>query len=277
MTTSHTIKVCGRLLVVGLLSAAQCSCTSVKATGTYSLSGSPITYTSGGQGEPVVVFETGLGNSKEVWDLVLPAVERTHAVFAYDRPGYGGSAPVAGHRDACTVATEEHSLLHSKGIAPPYILVGHSIGGLYEYVYTKLYPQDVMGVVLVDPTPPGHLARMQREAPEDLAAMTEGIRALNDTERREWDDMDACLEQIDTTTPLSVPVRVLVETRREPTRSDAFGQMMQRNHQYWGRLAGRPAEEVAGSGHFIQRERPQSVIDAIAAVSREISPHSKTN
>jgi pimeloyl-ACP methyl ester carboxylesterase len=266
----------GHFLMASLLGAALCSCAAVKTTGTYSLSGSPVTYMSSGHGQPVVVFESGWGNGKEVWDQIVPAIERTHAIFAYDRPGYGGSAGVAGTRDPCTVATEEHNLLHSMGIAPPYILVGHSIGGLYQYVYTKLYPQDVAGVVLVDPTAPGHLGRLKREVPKLLALVSTVKLSFNDTVKHEFDDMDVCLDRIDTATPLSVPAHVLRRTRFDLIELGAFEQMEHRNTETWGRLAGRPADVIANSGHYIQKDRPQTVIDAIAAVSREISQRSKT-
>jgi len=250
------------------LVAVLCACATVRTTGSYSLSGKPITYASGGKGSPTVVFESGLGNGKEVWGRVLPAIERTHQVFAYDRPGYGGSRSVPGMRDPCTVAAEERNLLRSVGIMPPYILVGHSIGGLYQYVYAKLYPQDVAGVVLVDPTHPGWRQALQRDAPMS-ASLGHALTRIDETQRREWDNMDDCPSRIDTTTPLHIPARVLVVDKFGPL-SLGIKDLYRKLSPDWSRLAGVEVEMVSGSGHYIQNERPQAVIDAIAAVSTSI-------
>jgi pimeloyl-ACP methyl ester carboxylesterase len=261
-------RTCKRASRAGALSlvAVLCACATVRTTGYHSLSGKPITYAAGGNGSPAVVFESGLGDGKEVWGRVMPAIARTNQVFAYDRPGYGGSRSVAGTRDPCTVAAEEHDLLRSVGIAPPYILVGHSVGGLYEYVYAKLYPQEVAGVVLVDPTHPQWRQALQREAPL-LAALGHALTRVDNTQKREWDNMDDCLSGIDTTTPLHIPARVLVGTRYLSPLHLAIKDLANRSSADWSRLAGTQVEPVPGSGHYIEKDRPQAVIGAIAEVS----------
>jgi glucans biosynthesis protein C len=109
-----------------------------------------------GQGTPAVVFQSGLGDGPDVWRTVLPRVQAVTTAVALQRPGYGGSALPPGSRDACTIAAEQRAALQTAGIAPPYVLVGHSLGGLYQYVYARLYPHDVAALVLVDPTHPEH-------------------------------------------------------------------------------------------------------------------------
>ena len=60
------------------------------------------------------------------------------AVFAYDRPGYAGNPASEAPRDPCTVAAELRAQLRTAGLQPPYVLVGHSLGGLYQYVFARL-------------------------------------------------------------------------------------------------------------------------------------------
>lgn len=105
-------------------------------------------------GEPTIVFESGLG-TRGTGDFtrVLPHLPRELRTVRYDRPGLGGStddgvAPTPRH-----VATILHDALIAAGIAPPYVLVGHSLGGTRIRMFAGLYPNEVAGLVFVDPTP----------------------------------------------------------------------------------------------------------------------------
>lgn len=258
-----------RIAAALLFAASLIACTTARITGPFSPSGTLIEYYKAGTGFPTVVFESGLGNGRQTWDDVMPAVKRTNQVFAYNRPGYGLSRGVDGPRDPCTIAAEERNLLRTVGIMPPYILVGHSAGGLYQYVYAKLYPEDVAGVVLLDPTHPEYLQALQRVSPGSTLipkAFLSVPLLSNGTKKREFNNMDDCLAQIDTTTPLHVPARVLVQEKLSSLTSGELRAMYLRFSADWGRLAGVQVERIS-SGHFIQNEHPQEVIAAIASVA----------
>ena len=105
-----------------------------------------------GSAGPTVVFEAGAGGPLEAWTLVQPAVSRFARTLSYDRAGNGLSRKGAPPRDARSVALELQSLLQHAGATPPYILVGHSLGGPYIRMFADLYPNEVAGLVLVDPT-----------------------------------------------------------------------------------------------------------------------------
>ncbi|WP_210332612.1 alpha/beta fold hydrolase [Methylosinus sp. H3A] len=107
---------------------------------------------------PAVVFENGLGGRLEWWSKVLPDIATETTVFAYNRPGIGASAPATTPRDGVTVVEELRATLRARGIAPPYVLVGHSIGGLYVQLYARRHPNEVAGLVLVDSTHPEQLS-----------------------------------------------------------------------------------------------------------------------
>ncbi|MFZ2889492.1 MAG: alpha/beta fold hydrolase, partial [Sulfuricurvum sp.] len=104
-----------------------------------------------------VVFENGLGATYDYWDKVIPEVSKSETVFAYNRAGYGESKNVFTPRDGETIIDELRSVLSNKGIKPPYVLVGHSLGGLYFQYYARRYPHEVKALVLVDSTHPNQL------------------------------------------------------------------------------------------------------------------------
>ncbi|MEZ4735051.1 MAG: alpha/beta hydrolase [Caldilineaceae bacterium] len=99
-----------------------------------------------GQGSPTVILESGQANSLAVWSWIQPEVAKTTQVCAYDRAGIGGSDTGPLPRDARQMVRELHTLLQNAAIAPPYVLVGHSFGGLVTHVYAAQYPAEVAGL-----------------------------------------------------------------------------------------------------------------------------------
>ena len=107
-----------------------------------------------GTGAPTVVLLNGLGETSPLWARVQPAVAATTRVCAYDRAGQGWSDDSPNPADATTAATDLHRLLTAAGESGPYVLAGHSSGGVHALTYTHLYPNDVAGVVLLDSASP---------------------------------------------------------------------------------------------------------------------------
>lgn len=105
-----------------------------------------------GSGSPTVILQSGLGESSSYWASIAPAVAASTTVCAYDRAGHGRSDEV-GAQDGIALATDLHTLLDRAGVAGPYILVGHSSGGPYVRAYAARYPEQVVGMVLLDPQP----------------------------------------------------------------------------------------------------------------------------
>jgi pimeloyl-ACP methyl ester carboxylesterase len=123
-----------------------------------------------GQGEPTVVLDAGSGEMSADWVLVQREVSGTTRVCAYDRAGMGWSEMGPEPRDARRISGELNALLTEAGIEGPYVLVGHSFGGLYAQTYAARYAEKVAGVCLVESSSPeqfGHrpAARDSHEPP----------------------------------------------------------------------------------------------------------------
>jgi pimeloyl-ACP methyl ester carboxylesterase len=107
-----------------------------------------------GQGSLTVVLDGGSGEMSASWVLVQQEVSGTTRVCSYDRAGMGWSEMGPEPRDAKQISSELHTLLSKSGIEGPYVLVGHSFGGLYMQTYAARYPDEVAGVALVDSSQP---------------------------------------------------------------------------------------------------------------------------
>jgi pimeloyl-ACP methyl ester carboxylesterase len=107
-----------------------------------------------GSGSPTVVLEPGLGEVSPAMAWIAPAVAPDTRVCVYDRAGRGWSDPADGPQDAAQTAADLHTLLDRGHIPGPYVLAGHSFGGLYVLTFAATYPDQVAGLVLLDSTAP---------------------------------------------------------------------------------------------------------------------------
>ena len=136
-------------------------------------SGSELYILEKGSGGPTVVFESGIGATNLNWGAVQEAVSRFTHTVSYDRGGLGWSSAAMSPRTPGNLAAELHTMLDRAGFKPPYILVGHSFGGLVVRRYALLYPEHVAALVLVDPMRPEEWPPMNQDK---QAALDRGIR-----------------------------------------------------------------------------------------------------
>lgn len=214
-------------------------------------------------GAATVVFEAGLGNDWTPWDKVADEVAQHTRVLAYSRPGYGASDPPWTPRNPGQIVKELRALLAHEGYAPPYLLVGHSMGGTYMELFAKTHPDEVVGVVLVDPRPHDFLAVCEA-ADLDECGIPESILATQaPAVIAEYRDFEAATTELEAAGPFGdYPVRVLTATVHpvSPAREEL-----------WKTMLGSIADEaddgaqiiVEGSGHYIQLDRPDVVVDTI--------------
>lgn len=129
-----------------------------------------------GEGLPVVVLEAGAGGTSLDWVQVQPQLAEISTVIAYDRAGLGWSESGPTPRTSGQAVEELRALLGSKGAKPPYVLVGHSFGGLTMKLFAAKYPEEVGGLVLVDAVHEDFYTRMP---PEVSASARSQLRMLS--------------------------------------------------------------------------------------------------
>ena len=155
-----------RALAAALLLAGSASAAPVKLP-----DGRRIELTCAGRGSPAVIFEAGFMAWSFAWAAVQPAIARRHRACSYDRAGLGASDPAPSPRDGAAIAADLTAALAAAKVAPPYILVGHSSGGLYARVFADRFPGQVAGMVLVDPSVEPQFAGGEADAAEQVARM----------------------------------------------------------------------------------------------------------
>jgi pimeloyl-ACP methyl ester carboxylesterase len=125
-----------------------------------------------GAGFPTVVLEAGAGAFAIDWALVQPEIARTNRVCSYDRAGSGWSDPSPVVETPATIVSDLHALLQAAGEKPPYILIGASMGGIYARLYQMRYPNEIVGMVLVDPSSEERLFTMFEGKGVTIASLT---------------------------------------------------------------------------------------------------------
>jgi pimeloyl-ACP methyl ester carboxylesterase len=119
-----------------------------------------------GAGTPTVVLSAGRGDWSVTWSRVQPVVAKITRVCAWDRPGFGFSSPSPAMQNVDATTSDLEAALLRAAILGPYVLVGHSLGGLESLIFADRHRSDVRGMVLVDPGVPDQFARYARFAPE---------------------------------------------------------------------------------------------------------------
>lgn len=275
MPSIPSVRRCACLALLTLAVAA-CSGTAFRAPPPApqqaAVAGVPVSFVHQGRsvgGTPTVVFQSGLGDDHSTWAPVLRELPVHFEAVAPDRPGYGTSPARDEVRDACRIAQELRALLHGAGLRPPYLLVGHSLGGLYQYVYARLYPEDVAGLVLLDPTHPQLQARLQQEQPV-AAALLQVARHTTFTPAmaQEFDAQADCLDRVEQRAPLAAPARLLASTDTPVYMGAGLLNLLEGLRQDWLERSGATLTRVAGSGHRIQQDAPGAVVQAIEALAR---------
>lgn len=229
--------------------------------------------TAGSGGGATVVFEAGLGEDWTHWDQVASEVARHARVFAYSRPGFGASDPATTPRDPKTIVEELRALLASQGYAPPYVVVGHSMGGGYMELFAKAHRDEVVGVVLVDPRPRDFLTACEA-AREENCGISEALLATQAPAMvAEYHAYTVASEEIAAAGTFgSSPVRILTA----PLHADWSAAVQTLWETMHRALAAEAIDGqqilVQGAGHHIQLDRPDVVVDHILGLLPATSP-----
>lgn len=257
----HAMKTwaCGQMAAL-LLAANPAPAAPPAATAvTENVNGRQVEYVQAGHGTPAVVFENGLGGTLDNWRQVLAEVSKTTTVLAYNRPGYGDSAPAATPRDGEHIAAELRELLAAAHLKPPYILVGHSAGGLYMQHFARRYPREVAGLLLVDST---HPLQFQGKGALDGSLRPRRQAAA----QQELDLLNATGESVLALPTFSgQPVIVLSALKPLSVRGDHADDANEKRRNVVRLYPG--AKQVwVDSGHKIPQEKPEAVVEAVREI-----------
>lgn len=240
----------------------------------------------GGTGAVTVVLGHGQGSSHATWDKIWPDLVGMGRVCRYDRASRGNSELGPVPTTSGRIVQELHALLKAAGVPPPYVMVGHSFGGMNAQLYAHTFPSEVVGMVLIesssrdyDPRTPS--AGAMPDDPEERRLFSDFLRGYDATMRNyalspEGVDWEASYHELSAVTDFGdLPLYVVTAGDRAWTAPPYFPPSLKaRLARTWldaqTRLAARSrcsTHVVAeGAGHFVQQDRADVVEKAIKAV-----------
>jgi pimeloyl-ACP methyl ester carboxylesterase len=267
-----------------------------------------------GEGSPAVILDAGLGDTYLSWRKVQPKIAEFARVCSYDRSGLGYSDPSPSTRTSEVIAKELHALLQAAQIAPPYVLVGHSMGGYDVRLYASLYRSEVAGMVLVDASHPDQRHRLPPEI-KDLEAswireaefmeysmpfgvprllgLCESDAVLRAAEcnfhtaresNEEFEELPTSSAETASTGALGdLPLVVLSHDPDKPWAdfppelSRSMNEAWEKMQEELAHLSTRGSQAIAkNSAHYIQDDRPEVVIEAVRTVVDQVRASTAT-
>jgi pimeloyl-ACP methyl ester carboxylesterase len=227
-----------------------------------------------GSGSPTVLLEAGFGGSSKSWVTVMPALSRITRTCAYDRAGLGSSVAIPGVHDASDEVSDLGRLLAQARIPPPYVLVGHSYGGLLVRLFAHAHPQQTRGVVLVDAVGRDAFRRERAEWPPSIApaarhALTAPVEQGVDV--RPGAAADDRIRSLG-----DLPLIVITAGHEYQPTAGVPPWLYRRGMRLWHRMqdeltrlsSDRVHVVAVRSDHFVQDDQPDVVIHAVQAVVR---------
>ncbi|HVW70294.1 MAG TPA: alpha/beta fold hydrolase [Steroidobacteraceae bacterium] len=230
-----------------------------------------------GHGPRTVILESGLGDTMDIWKDVQPRIAAgCTRTLAYNRAGYQGSDPAIGPRDSATIVAELRAELKRRNIDPPYVLVGHSLGGLYMQYFARNYPNEVAGLLLVDSTHWHQGMSVDSSANTPYAGRTAVTLFMPLIMRKELADSTVAGQQVHASPQAAgVPTIVLSSTVGPPGETPAQRALAaDMQDDIAADFPGARHVRVMDSGHYIQRDQPAVVIAAARRLAGCTTPDS---
>jgi pimeloyl-ACP methyl ester carboxylesterase len=264
-----------RFIVVTLVSVLVCSCATLRNSKTIVLEGEKFSYAVAGNGPVTIVLEAGLGDGMDSWAGIFDELAKLTRVFAYDRPGYGGSSSTGRPRSAEQIVTDLHKLLIQTGIKPPYILMGHSLGGDYMLYFAKRYPLEVAGLILVETRHPDFTHQCLEQDLSGCEIPSLLYILLPHNVRREYD----AAQQIQFDDKLGdIPIVVISRSSGPNNEPDKWLTLWMKTQKQLTELSAHSRYIVAkNSGHYVHKDEPTTVMKGIRWVLMDWKKYYKEN
>lgn len=237
------------------------------------LDGRYLWYEYAGIQTPIVVFDAGFATDSETWNLVWADIIALTGAFRYDRAGVGQSDPVLYPRTSYDIVNELRTVLIHAHIPPPYILVGHSFGGLNIQLYAQRFPHEVVGLVLVDSMLGGQSDVLRAILPPETPDEDDELRALRQELMSdnpilpENVNLRASEKQVCAGTfPVHLPVTVISSTISDfpiDIAKEADNNVLILIGEFISRFTQGRHIFAEKSGHYIQLDRPDIVVASI--------------
>ncbi len=223
-----------------------------------------------GSGSPTVVFESGIGQGKRNWAPVFNQVSEITQAVAYDRAGYGQSEVSELPRDGLQIVLELREMLRTEGIAPPYVLVGHSLGGTMVKLFAKTWPNEVAGVVLVDARHEQFTQRCRQVGVHRLLYQPPEafLNMLPPVPRAEVLAAPLTLKQARRAGSFpDVPLIVLTQSQATSRWPKSLGKVWEASQRKMATMSSLGRIKVVGdAGHNLHMDRPDVVVRAVLGV-----------
>ncbi|MDA1582951.1 alpha/beta fold hydrolase [Bacillus cereus group sp. TH230-1LC] len=211
--------------------------------------------------QPVIIMEAGYGDYSKAWDHIAEGLTEYGTVLTYDRAGLGKSGNSSKRRISSEMIKELRSCLEKLQLKPPYIFIGHSFGGINARLFTTFYPENMMGVVLVDSTPENYkedfLPIMSPEFQEAYykqfvyeSSYEEFIFSLGEADKH-------CQSL------RNIPLAVLAAGKKAFYLQEAQMKWLQLQEELLRLSSNHKFVIAERSGHYIQKDEPQYIIDAV--------------
>lgn len=222
-------------------------------------------FVSGKQG-PVIVLEAGGNSNHECWNSIVPELSKFAKVVTYDRPGYLNSIACTQPRTAMRVAEELHEALTKADVSGPYIIGGWSWGGAFAKVFAGKYPNETKGLLLVDPAAKEVYDQMAAQYPDAFTRIFYERGGDNLAAEGEFNAMMATMYQASQSDKLyNGPAYLLIagsdkewKDFEKPLKKIWIDELTN-----WAKQRPNMQYELVNSGHFIQREKPEVVVEAV--------------
>lgn len=257
------------VLALGMLLSATSCATAPRDVRFAEVDGNAVAYRVLGAGGPTIVMIAGLGDSMDTFQDVAPELAKTATVILYDRAGYGNSDATRGARDAQAAERELSAVLEQSGAAGPYVLIGHSLGGLYAEYFTAQHPDQVLAVVLEDSRPADFTRRCEDAGISSCTLPASMAWTLPDGGQAELAALPMTIREVERLDPAhGRPVLVL--SRPTPANSNAFEILWSTaQRELTARYPGARQRIAESGGHYLHLDQQAWFVESVRAFINE--------